>query len=209
MSDLLKSDAFTRTRMDRFTGEPRRQWLEYADGVIEPVRKEGNLNKKFHGNKRSLDWWTVEKPLDWDPTEQGRKVSLNHDYGRPERGADKQANAPKNRPVSTGLHPSDPSRTLLAMGGQAAEKTGEKSGTGKDEQKNSPDTPQENDRKKSWAYEYLVPPLWKPKGDPKRDQAEKLLKNELEEFAHGFLDLPDPIVSPIRKWGEIRKGKEE
>lgn len=55
INDLLKGAAFTRTRVDRFTGEPRRQWLEYADGVMEPVRKEGSLGRKFHGNKRSLD----------------------------------------------------------------------------------------------------------------------------------------------------------
>lgn len=200
MNDLLKGDAFTRTRVDTFTGEPRRQWLEYADGVMESVRKEGRLSKKFHGNKRSLDWWTVEKPLDWDPAEEGRKVSLNHDYGRPEGGAGKQANAAKKRPASAGPQPADLPRTLLAMGGQAAEKTEDKSGTGKGEQKNSSDAPQENEREKSWAYEHLVPPLWKPKGAPKRDQAEKLLKNKLEGFAHGFLDLPDPIVSPTRKW---------
>ncbi|MEZ7197118.1 hypothetical protein [Pseudodesulfovibrio karagichevae] len=113
MNDLLKSDAFTRTRVDRFTGEPRRQWLEYADGVMEPVRKEGSLAKKSHGNKRSLDWWTVEKPLDWDPAEEGRKVSLNHDYGRPEPFVDQPPNAPRARP-----------RTLLAMGAQAAKEAG-------------------------------------------------------------------------------------
>ncbi|MGE4422430.1 MAG: hypothetical protein AB7D39_09050 [Pseudodesulfovibrio sp.] len=113
MNDPLKSDAFTRTRVDRFTGEPRRQWLEYADGVMEPVRKEGSLAKKFHGNKRSLDWWTVEKPLDWDPAEEGRKVSLNHDYGRPEPFVDQPPNAPRARP-----------RTLLAMGAQAAKEAG-------------------------------------------------------------------------------------
>lgn len=73
INDLLKSDAFTRTRVDTFTGEPRRQWLEYADGVMEPVRKEGRLSKKFHGNKRSLDWWAVEKPLDWDRPRRGER----------------------------------------------------------------------------------------------------------------------------------------
>ncbi|WP_338668712.1 hypothetical protein [Pseudodesulfovibrio methanolicus] len=124
MNDLLKSDAFTRTRVDRFTGEPRRQWLEYADGVMEPVRKEGSLAKKFHGNKRSLDWWTVEKPLDWDPAEEGRKVSLNHDYGRPEGAASKQANAPTDRPAFAGPQPTALPRTLLAMGGQAVKEDG-------------------------------------------------------------------------------------
>jgi hypothetical protein len=82
MNELLKSDAFTRIDMDRFTGQPLRKWIEYADGVVEPVRKAGNLNRKFHGNKRSLDWWTVNKPVDWNPLDEGRDVSLNHDYGK-------------------------------------------------------------------------------------------------------------------------------
>lgn len=82
MNDLLKSDALTCIDTDRVTGQPRRKWIEYADGVVEPVRKAGNLNRKFHGNKRSLDWWTVDKPVDWNPLDEGRDVSLNHDYGR-------------------------------------------------------------------------------------------------------------------------------
>ncbi|EGB15383.1 hypothetical protein DND132_2178 [Pseudodesulfovibrio mercurii] len=122
MNDLLESDAFTRTRMDTFTGEPKRQWLEYADGVMEPVRKEGSLGRKFHGNERSLDWWTVDKPLDRDPAEEGKTVSLNHDYGRPGGTASKQTNVPTNRPAPAGNQPAP--RTLLAMGGRAAKESG-------------------------------------------------------------------------------------
>ncbi|MGE4421507.1 MAG: hypothetical protein AB7D39_04365 [Pseudodesulfovibrio sp.] len=40
MNDLLKSDAFTRIDMDRFTGQPLRKWIEYADGVVEPVHRQ-------------------------------------------------------------------------------------------------------------------------------------------------------------------------
>jgi hypothetical protein len=58
MNELVDTDTFTRIDTDRFTGQPRRKWIEYADGVMEPVRREGNLNRKYHGNKRSLDWWT-------------------------------------------------------------------------------------------------------------------------------------------------------
>jgi len=64
------------------TGAVGRQWLEYADGIFEPVRKDENLNKKYHDNKRSLDWWVVDKPTDWNPLTEGKKVSLNHDYGQ-------------------------------------------------------------------------------------------------------------------------------
>lgn len=78
----MDTDTFTRIDTDRFTGQPRRKWIEYADGVMEPVRREGNLNRKYHGNKRSLDWWTVDKPVDWSPRDEGKRVSLNHDYGK-------------------------------------------------------------------------------------------------------------------------------
>jgi hypothetical protein len=54
---------------------------------MEPVRREGNLNRKYHGNKRSLDWWTVDKPVDWNPRDEGKRVSLNHDYGKRDKPA--------------------------------------------------------------------------------------------------------------------------
>ncbi|WP_316896427.1 hypothetical protein [Pseudodesulfovibrio indicus] len=92
--------------------------------VMEPVRREGSLGRKFHGNKRALDWWTVEKPLDWDPVEAGRKVSLNHDYGRPDQPAGKQAAKPATPPAPAGKQPAGPARTLLAMGAQAAKESG-------------------------------------------------------------------------------------
>jgi len=50
--------------------------------VFEPVRKDSNLGRKQHNNKRLFDWWTVEKPLQWAPRDEGKRVSLNHDYGR-------------------------------------------------------------------------------------------------------------------------------
>ncbi|MBG0791647.1 MAG: hypothetical protein H0S80_14240 [Desulfovibrionaceae bacterium] len=89
MNSLLNMDAFTSTRNNPRTGLTERKWIEYADGVLEPVRRDGNLNRKYHGNKRELDWWTVDKPLDWDPLKESRDVSLNHDYG--------QRNKPKEK----------------------------------------------------------------------------------------------------------------
>ncbi len=83
MDSLLKTDALMRTRKNPRTGRTERKWIEYADGVFEPVRRDGDLNRKYHGNKRELDRWTVEKPLDWDPLKEGGQVTLNHDYRRP------------------------------------------------------------------------------------------------------------------------------
>lgn len=82
MKDLLNSDKYTSIKTSNMTGAVGRQWLEYADGIFEPVRKDGNLNKKYHDNKCSLDWWVVDKPTDWNPLTEGKKVSLNHDYGQ-------------------------------------------------------------------------------------------------------------------------------
>jgi len=95
MKSMLNSDAYTRTRKNTYTGNEDRQWLEYADGTLEPVRKNGNLNKKFHDNPQTLDWWTVDKPKDWDPVKEGRKVSLNHDYGQ-ENNPKKKTKAPNS-----------------------------------------------------------------------------------------------------------------
>lgn len=104
MKSILNNDKYVSTRNDTYTGEPRRQWIQYADGVIEPVRKDGNLNKKHHdSDPRKFDWWTMEKPLDWDPVKEGKQVSLNHDYGakkesaKPAKSPDKPAKpAPKS-----------------------------------------------------------------------------------------------------------------
>nr|WP_321260109.1 hypothetical protein [uncultured Pseudodesulfovibrio sp.] len=92
---MLNSDAYTRTRKNIYTGNEDRQWLEYADGTLEPVQKNGNLNKKFHDNPQTLDWWTVDKPKDWDPVKEGKKVSLNHDYGQ-ENNPKKKTKAPNS-----------------------------------------------------------------------------------------------------------------
>ncbi|WP_338668902.1 hypothetical protein [Pseudodesulfovibrio methanolicus] len=103
----MNTDTFTRIDTDRLTGQPRRKWIEYADGVMEPVRRDGNLNRKYHGNKRSLDWWTVDKPVDWNPRDEGKRVSLNHDYGKRDTpagsdgagaGTGKAAGPPRLRP---------------------------------------------------------------------------------------------------------------
>lgn len=88
MNSLLNSDKFTNTFTNRNTGVQQRKWIEYADGMFEPVRRDGNLNKKYHGDRRKLDWWTVEKPLDWNPSDEGKEVTLNHDYRRPGKKSD-------------------------------------------------------------------------------------------------------------------------
>ena len=123
MNGLVDTDTFTRIDTDRFTGQPRRKWIEYADGVMEPVRREGNLNRKYHGNNRSLDWWTVDKPVDWNPRDEGKRVSLNHDYGKRDKpagpdgaGAD-SGKAAGQPPASTRPKPKSKSTLNQGAGG--------------------------------------------------------------------------------------------
>lgn len=106
MNSLLNTDKFTKTRTSPLTGKTQREWIQYADGMFEPVRKDGNLNKKYHADRRKFDWWAVEKPLDWQPSDEGKKATLNHDYRRPTNqdksktgptGLAKPGNASKNR----------------------------------------------------------------------------------------------------------------
>lgn len=88
MDSLLNSDTFTSIVANRNAGTRQRKWIEYADGMLEPVRRDANLNKKYHGDRRKLDWWTVQKPVDWLPSDEGRKATLNHDYRRPGKPKD-------------------------------------------------------------------------------------------------------------------------
>ncbi|MGE4194083.1 MAG: hypothetical protein AB7E51_11895 [Pseudodesulfovibrio sp.] len=169
--------------------------------VMEPVRREGSLGRKFHGNKRALDWWTVEKPLGWDPAEEGRKVSLNHDYGRPDQPAGKQAAKSATPPAPAGKRPVGPARTLLAMGAQAAKE----SGAGKGQSASEAGAKGHGADEESWAYRNLVPPLWKQDGHPEKEWAKEGLKKELEEWAGPFTGFPDKIVTPIQIWGDQRK----
>ncbi len=74
MNSLLNKDKHISTRFDRNSGQTKREWIQYADGVFEPVRKDGNLKQKFHADPRKFDWWTVQKPLDWTPADEGKKL---------------------------------------------------------------------------------------------------------------------------------------
>ena len=63
------------------TGVNSREWIRYADNTFEPVRKSGNVNRKSRNKPGAPDWWVTERPLDWDPRDNGHEVTLNHDYG--------------------------------------------------------------------------------------------------------------------------------
>jgi len=81
MFDAFNTDKYTRLRYDNTTGGQNRQWVRYADGMFEPVRKEGDLMKKRRTDDPADDWWVTEKPRDWDPRDHGIGVTLNRVLG--------------------------------------------------------------------------------------------------------------------------------
>jgi hypothetical protein len=78
MFDTFNADKYTRLRYDNSTGQRNRQWIRYADGMFEPVRKEGDLMKKSRTNDPAEDWWVTDRPRDWDPRDHGFEATLNH-----------------------------------------------------------------------------------------------------------------------------------
>ncbi len=63
------------------TGEQNRLWIRYGDNTFEPVRKNGNVNRKSRNKPDAPDWWVTERPQGWDPRDYGHDVTPNHDYG--------------------------------------------------------------------------------------------------------------------------------
>lgn len=62
-------------------------------------------------------------------------------------------------------------------------------------------------KEESWAYKYLVPPLWKPDGHPEKEWAKAVLKEELTGFAESVLAVPDTMVDSVRAYDQWRKRK--
>jgi hypothetical protein len=78
MSDTFNADKYTRLRYDNSTGQRNRQWIRYADGMFEPVRKDGDLAAKCRTSDPAEDWWVTDRPRDWDPRDHGFEATLNH-----------------------------------------------------------------------------------------------------------------------------------
>jgi len=223
MESLLNTDKYTSMNYNRATGRNERQWLMYADNTVEPVRKDGNLGRKYNSDPRTVDWWTMRKPKDWDPVAEGFNVSLNHDYGQ----QDKPGGPPKTLPVTpkraepgrrdlrydggghgkatdlllreTGQGTKVPMKTTLGRGAEGYQEFEQRRLAAKAEKSteakprnSTQDAAELNQKEKkgtnerSLAYEYLVPPLWKPRGNSDRDWAEEVLKNKLEEWGDGM-----------------------
>lgn len=82
--NFLFDDKYMKLKYDPMSGKQNRQWVQYADGVLEPVRRDGDLNKKQR-DPRVMDWWVMEKPAEWDPLREGRQVSENHQIVMPQK----------------------------------------------------------------------------------------------------------------------------
>ena len=221
MKSTLNKEPYVSTNLNRNTGQSLRQWIEYADGVFEPVRKNGNLNKKYHGNKRTLDWWTVDKPLDWNPSNEGKKVSLNHDYGqkkhilaksKADSGEDAAPGELTGKTVPTKA--AAPGKSTLSQGAAGLWELKAKKKAEAAKNKTSAQTANIAKKevtpppaKESWAYTYLVPPLWKPDGHPEKEWAKTVIKDKLTGFAQGVLAVPDPVVDSVHAYGEWQSRK--
>ncbi|BDQ38149.1 hypothetical protein SYK_25090 [Pseudodesulfovibrio nedwellii] len=74
-------DRFCRFTYNPQTSEYERNWIQYADNTFEPVRRVGNLKKKFEAQRTNFNWWTVKKPAQWRPKHEGHDFSWNHTLG--------------------------------------------------------------------------------------------------------------------------------
>jgi len=74
-------DRFCRFTYNPQTSEYERNWIQYADNTFEPVRRVGNVKKKFEAQRTDFNWWTVKKPAQWRPWHEGHGFSWNHTLG--------------------------------------------------------------------------------------------------------------------------------
>ncbi|QGY39766.1 hypothetical protein GM415_06405 [Pseudodesulfovibrio cashew] len=84
---------------DPASNTTRRSWIKYADGVFEPVRKDGNLRRKKNEDHRTFSWWQVNKPADWKPADEGAGFSWNHTLGSRDDLADQKTGVPFAAPA--------------------------------------------------------------------------------------------------------------
>lgn len=198
MKSLLNTDKYTKKVYNSMNGRNERQWIMYGDNTFEPVRRDQSMKNKYISPQGKFDWFVTQEPEDWDPVKEGHKVSLNHDYGQ----QDKPENTPKPQARNLRLDDKDAQRkTTLGLGSDAYhEYEGRRQAAKAPEEKAKEKTPSQEQGKStaspvpkgkannddSLAYKYIVPPLWKPRGNPDRDWAEGVLRNKLEEWGEGM-----------------------
>lgn len=85
-------DRYNRYTYNPVTNKQEREWIKYADGTYEPVRRTGSLSKKWNDQRTDFAWWTERKPADWMPQDEGLPFAWNHTLGednKPHDWADK------------------------------------------------------------------------------------------------------------------------
>lgn len=109
---------YQKDRYCKFTFNPDqneydRDWLHYADGTFEPVRREGNLAEKWTGGPNARVWWHERKPAHWLPWEHGFGFAWNHTLGEEHKPSDwgdkseaehRAENTPYFLEIKTGSH---------------------------------------------------------------------------------------------------------
>ena len=93
MDSISNDDKYKTLHYNSSTGAQDRLWIRYGDNTFEPVRRDGNLNRKSRDKPGAPDWWVTDRPQGWDPAQHGHKVTLNHDYGA-DRKPDGRAASP-------------------------------------------------------------------------------------------------------------------
>ena len=76
-----RQDRYSQFTYNPKTDEHDRDWIRYADGVFEPVRRGSSLSNKFNGERTNFKWWATSKPADWRPWDEGFGFSWNHNLG--------------------------------------------------------------------------------------------------------------------------------
>jgi|GEM_PF-1702665 len=80
-----RTDKYYSTSLNPATGQKERKWIQYADGVFEPVRTNGNLSRKWRGGPSDHAWWCVQRPEGWRPADDGYGHAWNHNHGEADK----------------------------------------------------------------------------------------------------------------------------
>ena len=88
LSSDHRQDRYSQFSCNSKTGEHDRDWIQYADGVFEPVRRDGDISAKWNNERTNFNWWTTSKPADWRPWDERFGFSWNHNLGEENKPED-------------------------------------------------------------------------------------------------------------------------
>ncbi len=91
------TDRYCRFSRDPVTGAYERHWIQYADNTFEPVRRVGELSRKYEGERTNFHWWRLRKPAAWRPRHDGCGFSWNHHFGEENKPGEWGGKSPLER----------------------------------------------------------------------------------------------------------------